>query len=231
MTIIRLNEINKHYGKDQAKIYALKNISLSIEAGEMIAIVGKSGSGKSTLLNIIGGLDIPNSGQYLFEGKEISGLKPNALAEFRRQNIGFIVQHFALIDDMTIFDNVALPLRYNRLSSTKIKEVVKEILEKMEISDKMNLYPPQLSGGQCQRVAIARALACNPVVLLADEPTGALDEKTSLHILEIFKKLNEQGITIIIATHDKDIANSCKKIIQLNDGMQNNEILLHNHLS
>lgn len=231
MTIIRLNEINKHYGKDQAKIYALKNISLSIEAGEMIAIVGKSGSGKSTLLNIIGGLDIPNSGQYLFEGKEISGLKPNALAEFRRQNIGFIVQHFALIDDMTIFDNVALPLRYNRLSSTKIKEVVKEILEKMEISDKMNLYPPQLSGGQCQRVAIARALACNPVVLLADEPTGALDEKTSLHILEIFKKLNEQGITIIIATHDKDIANSCKKIVQLNDGMQNNEILLHNHLS
>ncbi|AOY77581.1 ABC transporter ATP-binding protein [Clostridium formicaceticum] len=219
MTMIELKDIDKYYGHGQSKVYALKGISLSIEEGEMVSIVGKSGSGKSSLLNIIGGLDTPDVGEYSFKGNKINGLNPNALAEFRGNNIGFIVQHFALIDDMTVFDNIALPLRYNRISDRKLKETVEYLLDQMELSDKANSYPSQLSGGQCQRVAIARGLACNPSVLLADEPTGSLDEKTGLHILKIFKELNNKGITIIIVTHDDSIADSCKRVIRLSDGM------------
>lgn len=218
MTMINLQQINKYYGKEEHDIHALNDISLSIEAGELISVVGKSGSGKSTLLNILGGLDSPTSGEYLFEGRKINKLKPKGLAEFRSRNVGFVVQHFALIDDMTIFDNVALPLKYQRLAGKIIKEKVEHMLAEMEISDKIDSYPPELSSGQCQRAAIARALIRNPAILLADEPTGALDEKTGRHILEVLKNLNMRGMTIIIATHDNDIANSCKRIIQLSDG-------------
>lgn len=218
MTMINLQQINKYYGKEEHDIHALNDISLSIEAGELIAVVGKSGSGKSTLLNILGGLDSPTSGEYLFEGRKINKLKPKGLAEFRSRNVGFVVQHFALIDDITIFDNVALPLKYQRLAGKIIKEKVEHMLAEMEISDKIDSYPPELSSGQCQRAAIARALIRNPAILLADEPTGALDGKTGRHILEVLKNLNMRGMTIIIATHDNDIANSCKRIIQLSDG-------------
>lgn len=218
MTIINIYKICKHYHKEQSASFALNNISLSIESGEMIAVVGKSGSGKSTLLNIIGGLDSPTSGEYYFQGKDISKFRPRELAEFRSHYIGFVVQHFALIDDITVFDNVALPLRYNRLARKEIKERVEHMLDDMELSDKIYSYPTELSSGQCQRVAIARALVRKPAVLLADEPTGALDEKTGLHILKILTKLNDQGMTTILATHDKDIADSCNRVIQLSDG-------------
>ncbi|WP_350343415.1 ABC transporter ATP-binding protein [Proteinivorax tanatarense] len=219
MDIIKLNNISKVYGKNNAKVGALKNISLNIKQGELISVVGKSGCGKSTLLNIIGGLDIASSGEYTFKDKKVSNLKTNELAKFRSENIGFIVQHFALINDMTVFENVALPLKYNKKSSKEIKRTVMEILEEMEILEKASSYPTQISGGQCQRVAISRALACKPSVILADEPTGAVDEQTGLQILETFKRLNKQGITVIIATHDKEIANSCNRVIEMKDGM------------
>ncbi len=218
MSLIYLDRIQKHYGKGQSGVCALGGISFSIETGEMIAVVGKSGSGKSTLLNILGGLDYPTDGEYSFAGKRIDRLKPNHLAEFRRCNIGFVVQHFALIDDMTVFDNIALPLRYRKMAGKLINEKVEHLLADMEISDKRKAYPPELSSGQCQRVAIARAIINKPSVLLADEPTGALDEQTGCHIMDIIRNLNEQGMTTIIATHDRDIASSCQRIIQLSDG-------------
>ncbi len=218
MNIVELKDISKYFGSGDSRIDALKNINLNISQGDMVSITGKSGSGKSTLLNILGGLDTPSSGEYLFEGRNINGLNQNALAEFRCKNIGFIVQHFALINDITVFENVALPLRYQRIPKQDIEIIVKYILKEMDLTEKINSYPNQLSGGQCQRVAISRGLACNPKLLLVDEPTGSLDEKTGLSILEVFKKLNKQGISIIIATHDSFIANSCKRIFHLKDG-------------
>lgn len=219
MEIIKLKDVDKIYGGNQNEVHALKKINLSIFEGEMVSVVGESGSGKSTLLNIIGGLDTLTGGEYFFKGQKINGLKANKLADFRRRNVGFIVQHFALIDDITVFDNIALPLRYDGMAYIRLEKNVKQLLEQMDISDKCNAYPPQLSGGQCQRVAIARGIACNPSVLLVDEPTGALDERTGMQILEIFKKLNKQGITVVIVTHNTNIANSCKRIIQIKDGV------------
>lgn len=218
MDFLELKNICKTFGRGENEVKALKDINIKIEKGELIAITGKSGCGKSTLLNIIGGLSLPSSGAYILEGNKISSYNQDKLASFRNRNIGFVVQSFALINDMTIFDNIALPLKYAGKKSFEINKRVKELTDKMELSDKTSFFPSQLSGGQCQRASIARALACNPRVLLADEPTGALDEQTGKNILNIFKSLNEAGITVIIVTHDLEIASMCNRRIEMKDG-------------
>ncbi|MEJ6951351.1 ABC transporter ATP-binding protein [Natronospora cellulosivora (SeqCode)] len=216
--LLEVNNIQKSYGTGKAKVDALKGVSLAVEEGEMLALIGKSGSGKSTLLNVLGGLDSIDSGEYIFKKKNIENLKMNSLARFRRKNIGFIVQYFALLNDMTVFENIALPYRYNKLSFLDIRVKVKKLLSDMEIEDKENKLPTELSGGERQRVAIARGLACDPELLLVDEPTGALDETTGAMIMDKFLEINKQGITIIIATHDKNIAEKCSRILELKDG-------------
>lgn len=218
MSFIELHNIEKQYGKGASSVEALKNITLNIEEGEFIAIMGKSGSGKSTLLNILGKVSQPSNGKYFFDGEDVSKLSSSRAAAFRSKNIGFVVQHFALIQEMTVYQNIALPMIYKKYSSKRIKERVSELLNLLEIEDKKNKYPSELSGGQCQRVAIARAIATNPKLLLADEPTGALDEMTGLKIMEILKKLNDNGITILIVTHDADVARCCKRQLYMKEG-------------
>ena len=218
MSFLELKDICKTYGSGESEVKALKNINLNVNQGELIAVTGKSGCGKSTLLNIIGGLCLPSSGSYIFEGEKISSYNQDKLASFRNRNIGFVVQSFALINDMTIFDNIALPLKYARKKSSEINEKIKNLADKLELSDKIDAFPPELSGGQCQRAAIARAIACDPRVLLADEPTGALDEQTGINILNIFKSLNANGITVILVTHDLEIASMCRRRIEMKDG-------------
>lgn len=218
MSLIELKNVCKIFGKSEASTKALEDINLNINRGEMVALVGRSGCGKSTLLNILGGLDTPTEGEYIFDTTNISILNPNKLAAFRRNHIGFIVQDFALISDMSSFENIALPLKYRKIDSGILTDAVDSLLKSMDIFEKKDAFPSELSGGQCQRVAIARALACNPDVLLADEPTGALDENNGEIIIDIFKQINNKGVTIIMATHDKAIANECKRIIELKDG-------------
>lgn len=219
MSLIELKNVCKNYGKSENTVHALNDINLSIEKGEFISIVGKSGCGKSTLLNILGGIAVPSKGKYIFDSMEVSFASSKKMASFRNRNIGFVVQHFALINDITVERNIALPMEYRGYSKAEIEIRVKELLEQMEISDKMWRYPSELSGGQCQRVAIARAISLKPPVILADEPTGALDEETGQTIFNILENLNKtENITTIIVTHDMDLASKCKKIIRMKDG-------------
>jgi putative ABC transport system ATP-binding protein len=213
-----MKSIHKTYGKKGSVVQALQGVDVHINKGEMVAIMGKSGSGKSTLLNIMGSLISYDQGSYIFDNNKIDFADSSALLQFRRQRIGFVVQYFALIDDMTVYSNIALPLRYQRLSSRHIREKIVEMLSILEIRDKEKAYPKELSGGQQQRVAIARALIKNPDVLLADEPTGALDEQTESEILDLFIQLHQEGRTIVIVTHDKNVASRCDRIIYLRDG-------------
>lgn len=219
MSILELKSIKKIYGNDENKVAAINNISLCVEKGDMIAVVGPSGSGKSTFLNIIGLLDQPTEGNYLINGKDVSKMKDKKLAKIRNEFFGFVVQNFALIDDYTIYQNIKVPLDYAKVSLKEKKQKINDMLSKMQISEKKDKLPNQLSGGQNQRVAIARALINNPEVILADEPTGALDKKTSQDIMNIFLELNKEGQTVIIITHDENIAKQCKKIILIEDGM------------
>ena len=216
--IISLKGICKTYGKGDGLVTALNPINLDIQKGEMVAIMGKSGSGKSTLLNLLAGLDIPDSGEYIYNGKEINTKNQNKMAKFRRNDVGFVVQHFALIDEYSVQQNIALPLRYGKLKGVSTKKRVKEIAERLEISEKLKKYPSQLSGGQAQRVAIARAIAHKPSLLLADEPTGALDEETGKSIMNLFKEINKEGTTVIVVTHDANVASFCQRVIRLHDG-------------
>lgn len=216
--MIDLKNIHKTYGKSKAATNALSNINYTIKEGEFITITGKSGSGKSTLLNILGGITKPSLGDYWFCGENISKYTLNELSLFRKENVGFVVQHFALIDNMKVFDNIALPLKYNNYSNNQIRAMVGDVLEKLEISNKIHNYPHELSGGEKQRVAIARAIISSPKILLADEPTGALDERTGKNILNIFKELNNNGTTIVLVTHDKEIADIGSKQIIMRDG-------------
>lgn len=223
MQMLALREIHMTYGKGDGAVHALRGVDMELERGELLAVTGKSGCGKSTLLNILGGVCKPTGGSYFFEGKEVSQFSARQLADFRNQKIGFVVQHFALIQDMTVFQNIALPLRYRGYSRKKIEERVYELLDQFELGEKENTIPPELSGGQCQRTAIARAVAGHPELLLADEPTGALDEETGGKILRIFQKLNQNGMTIIIVTHDGEIAAGCQRRVHMRDGMILNE--------
>ncbi len=216
--IISLKGICKTYGKGDGLVTALRPIDLDIKKGEMLAIMGKSGSGKSTLLNLLAGLDTPDDGQYVYNGEEINTKNQNKMAKFRRNDVGFVVQHFALIDEYNVSQNIALPLRYGKLKGVSTKKRIKEIAERLEIGEKLKKYPSQLSGGQAQRVAIARAIAHKPSILLADEPTGALDEETGKSIMNLFKEINKEGTTVVVVTHDANVASYCQRTIRLHDG-------------
>lgn len=218
MSLIEMNNIKKKYGKDGGELYALRGINLSVERGEMVAIMGPSGSGKSTLLNIIGLLDVESDGEYKFQNESVNKLSEKQLSSYRNKYIGFVVQNFALIDDYTVFENIEVPLIYSKVNKKKRKESIINTLKKLGIEDKKDKLPKQLSGGQNQRVAIARALVNDPEIILADEPTGALDKENGEEVMNILSKLNKEGKTIIIITHDKDIAKKCKRIIYIEDG-------------
>lgn len=216
--IITLKGICKTYGKGDGLVTALRPIDLEIKKGEMLAIMGKSGSGKSTLLNLLAGLDTPDSGEFIYNGESINTKNQNKMAKFRRNDVGFVVQHFALIDEYSVQQNIALPLRYGKLKGVSTKKRIKEIAERLEIGEKLRKYPSQLSGGQAQRVAIARAIAHKPSILLADEPTGALDEETGKSIMNLFREINKEGTTVIVVTHDANVASFCQRTIRLHDG-------------
>lgn len=219
MTILSAKDIQKTFGKKENTVQALKGVSLEIDQSEMVAIMGESGSGKSTLLNILGGMMTANTGQIIFQGQTLHLENRRELTLYRREQIGFIVQYFALINDMNVYDNIALPLHYQNYSSKEIRSRVMSVLEKLEIADKVKAYPDELSGGQQQRVAIARAIVKEPPLILADEPTGALDEATECEILKIFQSLKEEGKTLLIVTHSQKVAEFCDRIIYLKDGI------------
>jgi len=216
--MIELNEIYKIYSDGDSEIRALDNVSLKISEGEFVAIVGQSGSGKSTCMNIIGCLDVPTSGTYTLNGIDVSTMRDDELAYIRNQTLGFIFQQYNLISKLTLIENVELPLVYRGLSIHKRHEMAEIALNKVGLLDRYNKYPSQLSGGQQQRVSIARALAGNPSVILADEPTGALDSHTGKEVLDFIKQLNHEGNTIVLITHDNSIATQAKRIIRIQDG-------------
>lgn len=224
MAFIHLENITKVYGKKEGKVEALRGISMEIRQGEMVAIMGKSGSGKSTLLNIVAGLTMPTSGRYCFQGKEIMNMKQRELNQFRRENVGFIVQYFALIEDMDVYHNITLPLRHTKVSGREVKKRVIEVARKLGIEDKLKAFPEELSGGQKQRVAIARAIIKESKMILADEPTGALDSQTAEDIMKVFRSLNQEGKSVLIVTHDMGIAKQCDRIIEISDGCINEQM-------
>lgn len=216
--IIKLENISKSYNIGDKKIKILDNISLEIKEGEFVSIVGPSGSGKSTFMNLIGCLDSQDEGEYILSGENIKSIEDDGLSEIRNKKIGFIFQNFNLLSKLSAIENVELPLIYKGIGKKERREIAKTCLKKVGLEEKIDNRPNQLSGGQQQRVAIARAIATNPNILLADEPTGALDSQISKEILEIIKGLNEEGKTIIMITHDIDIANEAKRKIKIKDG-------------
>jgi len=216
--LISIQNMVKAYKIGGETVTALHRISLKIESGEFLAIIGPSGSGKSTLMNMIGCLDKPDSGDYFLEDKDVGRMSDNQLATIRNQKIGFIFQNFNLLSKLTALENVELPLLYKGIPTQERKEMALESLKKVGLLDRAAHLPTQLSGGQQQRVAIARALVCNPPILLADEPTGALDSKTSKEIMDVMKGLNEIGHTVIVITHDLEVAEQAKRIVQIKDG-------------
>lgn len=216
--MIELKDVCKtyKYGKEETK--ALDNINLTIKDGEFVAVIGNSGSGKSTLLNVIGCMDLMDSGSYILNGQEISGIKINKLHKVRKESISFVFQNFALLNHYTVFENVEVPLLAKKVRKSERKRIVKEKLELMGIYDLKSKLPTKISGGQQQRCAIARALASDNNIILADEPTGALDSKTGEEIMNVLKELNDMGKTVIIVTHNMDIAKQTDRILEMEDG-------------
>lgn len=216
--MIEFKNVTKIYGTEENGTKALDDVSLTIEDGEMVAVMGTSGSGKSTLLNIIGGMDKLTSGSYLYDGMNVGNMSVSELNKFRKNNVGFIFQHFALLNHYSAYENVEVPLRAHRIRRKERKRRIREKLSMVGIAEQADKLPVEMSGGQQQRCAIARALVYDNNLILADEPTGALDSQNSIEIMNIFRNINELGKTVIIVTHDADIAGKCDRIIQIEDG-------------
>lgn len=216
--IVKMNQIVKAYHMEEEEQVVLSGIDFSVNEGEFVSILGPSGSGKSTLMNIIGCLDSPTSGEYILSGKAVSRLSEKELTKIRSHEIGFIFQSFQLLPRLNALENVELPLIYAGVPPRERKRIATEMLVRVDLENRLTYFPRQLSGGQQQRVAIARALSTNPSVLLADEPTGALDQKTGRQVIELFKELNREGRTIIMITHDENIAKSAGRISRILDG-------------
>ena len=217
--VIHTSNIRKVYTMGTSKVFALRGVDLSVDAGEMIAVMGSSGSGKSTLMNILGCLDVPTEGSYELDGIRVDGLNRNQLADLRNQKLGFVFQGFNLLARTSAIDNVELPLLYDR-SGRKLdtRALATESLRRVGLGDRLDHQPSELSGGQQQRVAIARALVTQPTLLLADEPTGNLDSRTSVEVMALCQELNDQGITVLLVTHEPDVAQYVKRIVEVRDG-------------
>jgi putative ABC transport system ATP-binding protein len=216
--VIRVEDVHKYYDLGETKVHALRGVTVSIELGEFVAIMGSSGSGKSTFMNILGCLDIPTTGIYTLEGTDVSKLTKRDLALIRNRKIGFVFQGFNLLARTTALENVELPTLYARIPKEEREKRAMDALQMVGLGDRVHHFPSQLSGGQQQRVAIARGLVNKPAILLADEPTGNLDSRTSVEIMDIFQRLNEQGLTIVLVTHEPDVAQFAKRNIVFRDG-------------
>ena len=220
-TMIQLSQVNKIYRTDEIETVALENINLNVRKGEFLAVMGPSGCGKSTLLNVMGLLDMPNSGKIIIDGKETVNMKDKELAKFRNENLGFVFQSFHLINSLNVLDNVELPLLYRKVGARERRKLAEEVLARVGLSHRMRHFPTQLSGGQSQRVAIARAVIGNPSIILADEPTGNLDSKMGAEVMDLLHQLNrEDGRTIVMVTHDESKAKETNRTIRFLDGRQ-----------
>jgi putative ABC transport system ATP-binding protein len=216
--VIAVEDVHKYYDLGETKVHALRGVDLKIQPGEFVAIMGSSGSGKSTFMNMLGCLDKPSSGRYILEGTDVSKLDKKALAAIRNKKLGFVFQGFNLLSRTTALENVELPTLYAKAGKEERLARAKEVLQLVGLGQRLDHFPSQLSGGQQQRVAIARALVNRPAILLADEPTGNLDSRTSVEIMQIFQELNDQGLTIVLVTHEPDIAQFAKRIVVFRDG-------------
>ncbi len=216
--VIRVEGVHKYYDLGETKVHALRGVSLAVQHGEFVAIMGSSGSGKSTFMNVLGCLDKPTEGRYFLSGTDVSQLDKRALAAIRNRELGFVFQGFNLLSRTTALENVELPTLYAKLNKEARSQRARKALEMVGLGDRMDHFPSQLSGGQQQRVAVARALVNQPSILLADEPTGNLDSRTSVEIMQIFQDLNEQGLTIVLVTHEPDIAHFAKRTVIFRDG-------------
>jgi putative ABC transport system ATP-binding protein len=216
--VIRVEDVHRYYDLGETRVHALRGVSLTVERGAFVAIMGSSGSGKSTLMNLLGCLDRPSSGRYLLEGIDVSKLEKRELATIRNLKIGFVFQGFNLLARTTALENTALPTLYTPIDNEERARRASEALEMVGLSDRAGHYPSQMSGGQQQRVAIARALVNHPAILFADEPTGNLDSRTAVEIMDIFQRLNDKGLTVVMVTHEPDIAQFAKRVIIFRDG-------------
>lgn len=224
--IIRLEHISKIYGSGNTEVFALQDVNLTVEAGEYCAIMGPSGSGKSTAMNVIGCLDRPTSGRYYLDGVDVAGLADSELAHVRNRKLGFVFQQFHLLPQLTALENVMLPMVYGGVPPKERKDRAAEALTRVGLANRLNNKPTQLSGGQQQRVAIARAIVNRPVMLLADEPTGALDSHTTQEVMNIFAELNASGITVVMVTHEPEVARLTRRVVWFRDGQ-----VVHDHLA
>ena len=226
MSIIHINDLRKSYFMGQQELQVLKGVALNINKNEYVALMGPSGSGKSTLMNILGCLDTPTSGTYVLNGKDVSKMEDNSLAEVRNKEIGFVFQQFNLLPRLTALENVALPLIYAGIKKSERNEKALQMLELVNLTDRSHHKPNELSGGQCQRVAIARALVNDPSLVLADEPTGNLDTKSSYEIMDIFARIHNTGNTVVLVTHEEDIAKCANRIVRLRDGVIESDVAM-----